>query len=162
MKFDRILVRRIALRLVSAAAVVVAMLWLGGPPGNRTATLRAIPISPRVALWFVASVLAAALALEAGVRIVAWAKKRGPRSISEGGIVCFALGLVSGLCALNSYLVIVGLATALPGLLVGCLVLRAERRRDEGHSLLNLTGLGLNAANVLTVAAAWITALPLP
>jgi hypothetical protein len=150
-------VRRIALRLLVAVVIVLLGAWVAGPPGDSTAALRAIPVVPGALALFVAAVMAVALALEGGVRIVAWAK-RGDRSISGAGVACFVLGLVAGLCALTLWLALFGLVAAIPGLILGGFVLRNEKRRREGHSLLNLTGLALNTADVLVVASQVITA----
>ena len=149
--------RRIALRLLVATVLVLALLWIATPPGYPAAAWRATWVAPGTIPIFLTAVIAAAFALEIGVRIVAWAK-RGDRSISGAGAVCFTLGLVSGLCALTLWLAPFGLVAAIPGLVVGGWVLRTERRGGEGHSLLNLTGLALNAADVLMVASQVITA----
>ncbi len=144
--------RRYALLLLAATVIVIALLRSAGPIEGQPWGLLRMVTEPPALPYFLGVVIAVALILEIGVRFMAWANP-GDRSLSGTGIVSFLLGLLSGLCAFSRWLSIFGLLTAIPGLLLGGFAFRDERRRGAGHSHLNLTGIALNAANVITVVS---------
>ncbi len=100
-------------------------------------------------------VLALALAylLVRAIEAIVVGASRRPRQVSERGLFGFLLGLLSAALGISLWFAFVAAVTAPLGLFLGVSVLRRETRDQEGHSLLNLSGIALNATGLIIFAS---------
>ncbi len=129
-------------RILLAAGFTSALVFVMTPSGYLADQfqIRPWPIAGQLLAVFAVVFLLVLL----GDTIVSWATRK-PRTLRMSGVFSFVTGLISGVFALTLWLACLAVFVAPIGIASAWFTLHHEIKEGEGHSLINLAGLLLNA-----------------